>query len=311
MQCPECGKSHFIQKSVENKRIYPKIFVSHAWDHSHRYCELLDILNLVFKSKWRNYSIPADKAFELASQPHIRTEQQREQVFNRIHEIKKMVKSLETERKSLDNKQRELVKKYRYLIETNLIEKDDELQSKYPLAQNAQVRLKEFSHSKSNNSKKDIEFEIDSVQDELINYEPNISDIQIKLTKLEIELVGLERYQENDRLALDIFSIYPRNIYGEGSRKQNAFREHPSLALAIHEKISSADICIIIVTKNSDFKYWIDFEMEIASYTGKKLFGLIDEVDFDRLPADFLNLGMQSLSWDKAEIRDAIISFYK
>jgi hypothetical protein len=66
--CSYCGNGRFRQR-------LRRFFISHAWDQSKAYYELVALLDAAYPSEWTNLSIPADKAVEVATEPTIRSQQ--------------------------------------------------------------------------------------------------------------------------------------------------------------------------------------------------------------------------------------------
>lgn len=273
--CPHCEKGNFVpqkghfvaQKDMKSVvpllTVKPRLFLSHAWDHGHKYREMVRLLNDVYDWEWENLSIPEDEAIQVAAEPQVCLEQQREQIAERLSELDRL---LELQRR----KERDLTEKW------NVARRQDR------------------------------EVHKNAISEELDQFERASEKLAREGLLLKTERAALIRHLEDNKPVLDIFNRNPNRKPAQDTTRQRALREYPNLALAINRRVSKANCVLVIATTGSSWKYWIEFEIDLAVYASKPLFGVACDPSRVGLPPEFKNFGIIEVPWDGKRLRHDI-----
>ena len=258
--CLKCGRGSFrahresIRFGGPGKEEAPgleqlpiALFISHAWDQSQRYYDLIEVLDRAYGREWRDRSIPAAKAFEVAKEPHVQSEQLKTLIARKALELDE-------------------------LMQNHMRQRQEQLKRETGATESVVV-----------------------------------DDTWLRMNT---ERTNLLRHLESPESSLE--SIYHRRK-GQpvhDTPKIHAIREHPYLALSIHKSVSSADCVLVIATPGSVFKYWMEFEIDVALFERKPILGLADNTDGEDLPLapEYLNSGIARVPWDAETIKEEINS---
>ena len=268
ISCPICKKGIFqVEKSAQDQPLNPHIFISHAWDYTDKYHSAVKMLDSAYKHEWRNRSISKVDAYKIQEGPELRIKQQREEVKTRIFELNERI---EKEERSLC-----------------------EFEQRTALLRDRERHLKDVFSD-----------EAIKIRYELDEYEKNHHMLSQPLALLEFERKKLISHFENERVALEIFKT--KSPFAMTTKREMAIREHPLLALVIHKAVSSSDLVIVIASPESAFKYWIEYEIELAIYSHKPLLGLGADPNREELPPEYRNCGIVQVPWDERSLRTEI-----
>jgi hypothetical protein len=125
---------------------------------------------------------------------------------------------------------------------------------------------------------------------------------------LEVDAERLERESKGvDRSLRELQSgLMVHGFLKESDPREHLFSTSPNLALAIHNRIASAEAVLVIVYPNSAYRHRLEFEYQTAFALRKPFFGLIRVDITDRLPADLTRFGMRPVRWNRREICEVL-----
>lgn len=276
--------------------IHRRIFISHSWDHSEYYLELVELLNGIRDLKWDNLSISRNDAIEIAIGPEAKPQRQRF-LFERLGEIairsneirlaiERLFKSLEETIAAADEIQRYL----------NLNNQLAEIHSNI-MQPNFAAKIRQLDRLRNKYEEKDIFAEQNKIA-------KRISAIEADIDKLNQENQRLVREANSSQAAPDDINAI---ILGKtGKNRDNVTMLFPNLAIALRNRIAASDIVLLIALPDMAFHCWMEFEYQEAFIRRKPVLALLHQRLTSILPADLRRYSIEPIAWDQISVESAL-----
>jgi len=273
-----------------------KLFISHAWDRTDLYDELVDVLNTLPAFRWQNLSIPHETAFTIATGVD-GSPQRRQLLVNRLDDIEQRSKQIDAS----------LVRQKKRLGELRYEEQE---LAKYFQIDRLMTEARDaildpgFTEKIRSLEKLQAKYDPDAATIAQRNNRENIQYLKESIAKLDSE--GQQLISEAEWCTNSLNNLQSLKLGITGKQMDNVIAKFPNLALAIHNRIAAADAVIVIVLPNSAYLQWIEFEYQQAFVLRKPTIGVLHPQVAKSLPPDLRRYAIRPIEWCPDSIRTAL-----
>jgi hypothetical protein len=273
------------------------LFISHAWNLKSHYNDLTVLLDSITNLVWDNVSVTEDKAIQIATGDN-EAPQKIQLLCERRDAIHLSLQNVDGELRQLSE---DIVQ-----VRKNYFEMEEHKNPVSDLSYAKFLRERRKAELDLKYRGIDVAAAICDAERDIQRLTDLIARLQGKQHLLQLESVRCEKSLHRLEDCLRDIDDSARLFGKHGDPRQYLLQNSSNLALAIHNRIASAQAVLVIVYPDSEYRTWIEFEYQTAFALGKPLIGILRDDITDSLPPDLSRLGMLPVRWDRQAIQAAL-----